>query len=229
MDAIEHIGTPSKAPRCFDYINCAECATDLRVAFIARGSDQLVAQISIWQCFGGRDLDEEDPTVQRMYGFRFSRKRETQSYRFALPTRNLELLYNESLGNGGSPTNGLQQRHRWLHWWGWDHPYYKNTPGHGAQFYREQQEPQEQQEQQADQTNAGNIIENQNRGLTLFFTVHKVSPNARTEDAKRAPVPLGIGDLTGIEDSVEERLIEVSANTKRMNAIRDWTKQTPSS
>jgi hypothetical protein len=135
MDAINHLGTPSKAPRCSDYINCAECATDLRVAVLATGSDQVVAQINTWQCYGGRDIDQEDRAVQRMYGFNFAHKRcgrDVQDYsQLALPSRNLELLYNESLGDGDgdSLTNGLQQRHRWLHWWYWRHPTYKDTPG----------------------------------------------------------------------------------------------------
>lgn len=38
MDAIDHLGTPSEAPRSSDYINCAECATDLRVAVRATNS-----------------------------------------------------------------------------------------------------------------------------------------------------------------------------------------------
>ena len=64
-----------------------------------------------------------------MFGFMFARKRETLDYRRALPSRSLELLYNESPGDDGSLTNGLEQRHRWLHWWDWSHPWYKDTPG----------------------------------------------------------------------------------------------------
>jgi hypothetical protein len=122
MDAIDHLGSPSKAPRCSDYINCSECATDLRVVVLATESDQLVAQISTWQCYGGRDIDQEDEPVQAMfhYGLGSKRKVWTEEYTRAPPiSRNLELLYNESLGEGGSLTNGLQQRHRWLHWWTW--------------------------------------------------------------------------------------------------------------
>ena len=129
MDAIDHLGRPSKAPRCSDYINCAECATDLRVAVLATKSDQLVAQINTWQCYGGRDIDQEDHAVRIMFGFRFARELEPLGNRRALPSRNLELLYNQSLGDGGSLTNGLQKRHRWLHWWDWYHAFYDDTPG----------------------------------------------------------------------------------------------------
>ncbi len=128
MEAIDHIDSPSKAPRCYDYINCAECATDLRVAVLATKSDQLVAQITTWQCYGGRDIDQEDRTVRTLFGYSFACQGEgesgTVSYRRALPSRNLELQYNESLGDGGGLTNGLQQRHRWLHWWDWSYPRY---------------------------------------------------------------------------------------------------------
>ncbi|KIW25664.1 uncharacterized protein PV07_08825 [Cladophialophora immunda] len=134
-DAIDHhLGRPYKAPRCFDYINCAECATDLRVAVLDTKGDRLVAQITTWQCYGGRDIDQEAYTVRRMLGYLFACEGEgeggTQSleYRRAPPSRNLELLYNESLGDGGSLANGLQQRHRWLHWWDWSYPGYTNAP-----------------------------------------------------------------------------------------------------
>jgi hypothetical protein len=122
LDAIDHLGSPSKAPRCYDYINCAECATDLRVAVLDTKSDKLVVQINTWQCCGGRDIDQEDPTVRRPFGIRFAGEPEARDYRVVLPSRNLELLYNESLGDGGSLTNGVQQRHRWLHCWAWSHP-----------------------------------------------------------------------------------------------------------
>ena len=129
MDAVDHLGNPHKAPRCSDYINCAECATDLRVAVIATKTDQLVAQIIAWQCYGGRDIDQEDYTVRRMFGYSFAREAEAEARddRLALPSRNLELLYNESLGDDGSLSNGLEQRHRWLHWWDWSYPKYANT------------------------------------------------------------------------------------------------------
>ena len=132
MEAIDHIDSPSKAPRCYDYINCAECATDLRVAVLPTKSDQLVAQITTWQCYGGRDIHQEDRTVRTLFGYGFAYPGEgeslTLSYRSALPSRNLELQYNESLGDGGSLTNGLQQRHRWLHWWDWSYPGEGNYP-----------------------------------------------------------------------------------------------------
>lgn len=40
MDEINHLSNPSKASRCSDYINCAECATDLGVAILAPATDQ---------------------------------------------------------------------------------------------------------------------------------------------------------------------------------------------
>jgi hypothetical protein len=130
MDAIDHLGSPSKAPRCYDSINCSVCATDLRVAVLATESDQLVAQINTWQCYGGRDIDQEDGPVQSMFGYSFASKRKggMRDYTQAPINRNLELLYNDSLGEGGSLTNGLQQRHRWLHWWTWCREFGKDTP-----------------------------------------------------------------------------------------------------
>ncbi|KIX92835.1 uncharacterized protein Z520_11498 [Fonsecaea multimorphosa CBS 102226] len=124
MDAIDHLDSPSQAPRCSDYINCANCATDLRVAVSSTKGDQLVAHIITWQCFGGRDIEQEDYTVRKMFGDTFVRadERHAKSYRLALPSRNLELLYNEGLGDGGSLTDGLQQRYRCLHWWDWFYP-----------------------------------------------------------------------------------------------------------
>ncbi|KAK5279854.1 hypothetical protein LTR40_007184 [Exophiala xenobiotica] len=132
MDAIDHLSSPFKAPRCSDYINCAKCATDLRVAVRTTKSDQLVAEITTWQCYGGRDIGQEDRAVRGIFGYRFAREGEGESeagnHRLALPSRNLELLYNESLGDGGSLTNGLQPRHRWLHWWNWSYSVNTNYP-----------------------------------------------------------------------------------------------------
>lgn len=132
MDAIEHLSSPSKTPRYSDYINCAYCATDLRVTVLATKSDQLVAQINTWQCYGGRDIDQEDFAIREMFGYHFAREvgseGEGRDYRITFPSRNLELLYNESLGDGGSLTNGLQQRHRCLRWWNWGYPVYMNHP-----------------------------------------------------------------------------------------------------
>ena len=137
MDAINHLGTPSKAPRYSDYINCAICATDLRVAVLATENDQLIVQVNTWQCYGGRDFDEEDREVQRMFGYTFVRNRKVRDFsRLPPPSRNLELLYNEGLGDGSSLTNGLQQRHRWLHWWNWRDLRYKDTSGGYRAVYR---------------------------------------------------------------------------------------------
>lgn len=83
----------------------------------------------MWQCYGGREIDQEYYTVRNMFGYSFVREGKGQppGYRRALPSRDLELLYNEGLSDGGSPTSGLQQRHRWLHWWYWSYTNSTNT------------------------------------------------------------------------------------------------------
>jgi hypothetical protein len=131
MDAFDHLGSPSKTPRCSDYINCVDCATDLRVAVLPTEKDQLVvARIDTWQFFGGRDIDRESLDVQIMFGFPLFRRPgesypryfpPTGCYLNPPPTRNLELMYNEGVGDSDNeiPGKGYPQRIRWLRWWHW--------------------------------------------------------------------------------------------------------------
>ncbi|KIW97685.1 uncharacterized protein Z519_01269 [Cladophialophora bantiana CBS 173.52] len=78
--------------------------------------------------------------------------------------------------------------------------------------------------QNNNQIKSGDIIENKGRGLTIVL--HGPSGVGKTltaeciaEHAKRPLIPLSVGDLVAMEDSIEDRLTEAFANASRLGAI----------
>lgn len=76
----------------------------------------------------------------------------------------------------------------------------------------------------ADKAKGGDIIANKGRGLTIVL--HGPSGVGKTltaeciaEHVKRPIIPLSVGNLVAMEDSIEDRLTEAFANASRLGAI----------
>jgi hypothetical protein len=71
---------------------------------------------------------------------------------------------------------------------------------------------------------SGDIIENKGRGLTIVLhgppgVGKTLTAECVAEYAKKPIIPLSVGNLVAVEDSVEERLIEAFENASRLGAI----------
>lgn len=122
MEAIEHreeVEDFSTERRCWDSISCAHCATDLRVRIEPRDAENVHVRVDLWQCFGGRDPELEDPAVQAMFHRRYTGG---LNLRATPPTRRLELFYVEETCEEGLSAPALEpkisrDRRTWLQLW----------------------------------------------------------------------------------------------------------------
>lgn len=124
LDAIMHMGNESGEKRlCHNLLNCAHCATDLRVRVEAEEEGSIGIRADVWHCFGGRDSGEEDVMVDAM--FRWPYQMNTTFDPTAPPNRDLEQLYNEEAGDEGCSRSleATEGRRSWLQLWKWGyHP-----------------------------------------------------------------------------------------------------------
>jgi AAA+ superfamily predicted ATPase len=71
---------------------------------------------------------------------------------------------------------------------------------------------------------SGDIIENKGRGLTIVLhgppgVGKTLTAECIAEYAKKPIIPLSVGNLVAVQDSIEERLTEAFANATRLGAI----------
>ncbi len=113
-------GHPGDRSKCLDLLNCAHCATDIRVRVEERcGGTEVLIEVEVWKSFGGRDFDTRDEMEDAHFDHRdkrfdtFDLRRDTD--------RNLEDLFRE----GGEGEHGVslssdqpRRRQNWLQsWW----------------------------------------------------------------------------------------------------------------
>ena len=119
MDAIDQTENDLSQPRSTGYVNCWYCATDLQVRVISSTKGSLVFKVDTWHFLGGRDHEREHPTVRSTLDHRAP----YHHYSYDMvPTRNLEKLYNEGLGDElhHPPPFGPSSRvQSWLQSWQW--------------------------------------------------------------------------------------------------------------
>ena len=71
--------------------HCTRCATDLRVRIEPRDAENVQVRLDVWQCFGGLDLEKEEPMVRNTY----DHSHREWNLRAGPPSRQLEILYDE--------------------------------------------------------------------------------------------------------------------------------------
>ncbi|RMD42852.1 hypothetical protein DV735_g2251, partial [Chaetothyriales sp. CBS 134920] len=111
MDAVAHRNSKERGwmeTRCSDFINCAMCATDLRIKIMSETTEQVGIKVEAWQCFGGRHIEQKDAMEQATLGLT-----NPMPDLSTPPTRKLECLYNH-----GQELEGSSQR-TWLQLWLW--------------------------------------------------------------------------------------------------------------